>query len=353
MHISERSGNVARTLLVALIIAAFVMSMLPMAAFADESGRVVTIGADLTDEQRSKVLDFFGLAEGDLDDMDVIYVNNQQERQYLEGTLPDDVIGRKTMSCSYIQPTDPGSGIHIETANLNYVTRTTLYNALQTAGIEDVNLIVTAPFPVSGTGALTGVFLAYEQTGTSLDEGKKEAATEELVETSDLEHEYGEPVSEVISDVKDEVASSDHELSDEQIRDLIKAAARAKGIDLTDEDIDTILTIAKRVQELGYDGTSFADTLGEFKDRIGGQLGDADADGILGAVADWWDGVVSWFKGLVGDKQPEDIFESVNTDVFAIDGSGDATANAGDGGSGAPDADTGETGGMPANGESE
>lgn len=323
-----------KTMAMGVAMLALAIGTMPVSAFAD-SGRIVTIGADLTDSQKATVLDFFGLSESDLENMQVITVNNQDERAYLEGTVSDAVIGTQTLSCSYIEPTTSG-GINVETANLTYVTKNTLYNALQTAGIENCNLVVTAPYKVSGTGALTGIFKAYEANGKTLDDDKKEAATQEMVDTAKLENTYGEGAAQVIGDVKDQVVSSGKDMTDDQIRDIIKAAAKAKGIDLTDADIDTILAMVKRVQSLDYDKTAFSNTL----DKISGQLDELNgkADGILGAIQEFFGNIVKWFQGLFGggDNNANEnanggssnagILGGLNTNVFELD-SGNTTEN--------------------------
>lgn len=325
-----------KSLAVGVAALAMTVSTMPVNAFAD-SGRIVTLGADLTESQKETVLDFFGLKDSDLDNMQVITVNNQDERQYLEGTVSDAVIGTQTLSCSYIEPTTSG-GINVETANLTYVTKNTLYNALQTAGIENCNLVVTAPYKVSGTGALTGIFKAYEADGKKLDDDKKEAATQEMVDTAKLENTYGEGAAQVIGDVKDQVVSSDKDMTDDQIRDLIKTAAKAKGIDLSDSDIDTILAMVKRVKGLDYDKSAFSNTL----DKISGQLDDLNkkSDGILGAIQDFFSNIVKWFQGLFGGNNDNTnantnnenehsnagILGNLNTNVIGLD-SGNTTDN--------------------------
>lgn len=320
-------GKAGRALALALGAALAAAVVAPSPAMADSS-RMVTLGADLTDSERGKVLQFFSLSEADLEQMEVITVTNQDERRYLEGTLSDDVIGWKTYSCSYIEPKTSG-GLHVETANLTYVTKNTLYNALQTAGVQNASLVVTAPYPVSGTGALTGVFMAYERRGASLDEAKKQAATQELVQTASLEGKHGEGVAEVISEVKDKVVSADHELSDDEIRELIKLAAKTRGIDLSDEDVSTILDLVRQVQGLDYDVDAFSNTLEDFRKAVGDATAKADeAKGFFEAIADWFQGVIDWFKGLFGAatdagkeaaKNGDDLIEGLNTDVFSLD----------------------------------
>lgn len=325
MGIISKAKRVVAATLVSIMA---VGGIAPSVALADSS-RMVTLGADLSESERANVLSFFNLTEGDLSQMEVITVNNQDERRYLEGTLSDDIIGYKTYSCSYIEPRTSG-GLRVETANLTYVTKNTLYNALQTAGVENASLVVTAPFPVSGTGALTGVFMAYEERGVALDEEKKDAATEELVATAALEEEYGEGVAEVISDVKNEAISQGGELSDEEIRSLIKTAAKLKGIDLTDEDIDVILGLVQKVQGLDYDLDAFSNTLDEFKAALDGATAKAEeAKGFFERIGDWFQGIIDWFKGLFGMlpdngasdvAEDDDLIGDLNTDVFALDG---------------------------------
>ena len=47
-------------------------------------------------------------------------------------------------------------------------------NVLVTAGITDASVMISAPYPVSGTAALSGIYKAYEDvTGGQLDESAK------------------------------------------------------------------------------------------------------------------------------------------------------------------------------------
>lgn len=294
------------------------LAAMPTRAYADTS-RVVTIGADLTDQQKETVLSFFGLKDSDLNDMQVIMVTNEDERKYLSSSVPSSEIGTKTLSCSYIQPKSSG-GINVQTANLTYVTKEVLYNALQTAGVENCDLVVTAPYDVSGTGALTGVFMAYEKTGNALDSDKEEAATKEMVETSDLQNKYGEAAPEVVSDVKNQVAGNT-DLSDDQIRDIIKKAAAAKGISLTDDDIDTILSIAKQVQDGGYSKDAFSNTLKDAEARLSGKK--EQADGFVGAVQSFFQSIGDFFAKLFGIAQDkgDSIIDNLNTNVYSLDNS--------------------------------
>lgn len=295
MILTGRLRTALRSVAIMALLLVAVQGIAPRAAFADSS-TIVTLGTGLTQDQRAQVLEFFGLTEDDLSTMKVVNVDISDERRHLEGTLPDSVIGDKTISCSYIQPTSSG-GINVETANLTYVTKNALYNALQTAGVENANLVVTAPYKVSGTGALTGVFMAYEADGKQLDDAKESAATQELVDTAALESKYGTGAAEVVSDVKNQVVSSGSDATDDQIRDMIVSAAKSKGIELSDQDIDTILGIIQKIQSLGYDRNAFSNTLEQINSKLDELT--KNSGGILSAVQNFLKQAGDWFSQLL------------------------------------------------------
>lgn len=316
LSIKAKAASVA----VSFVLAA---AMLPTCAFAD-STQIVTLGADLTSEQRATVLEFFGLDESSLSDVQTITVTNADEHKYCDSSIPTSVTGTKTLSCSYIQPTTSG-GINVKTANLTYVTSDALYNALQTAGVQNCNLVVTAPFEVSGTGALTGVFMAYADSGQALDEEKSDLAVEEMYETSGLQETYGDDIASVISQVKDEVISAASDMSLDEIVQLIKDKAAEYNIDLSDADIQSLAKLIEKMQDLGYDASSFATTLDDVKSALG-DMGE-DAGGAVSALSNFFAGIVDFFTGLFGGSSADNasltdagsIIDKLNTQVFSLD----------------------------------
>ena len=315
-------------LLSLVLVMVTIITSVPQMIFADTS-EIVTLGANLSDEQRETVLNFFGITEEGLSTKQLITVTNQDERKYLEGILSDSIIGTRTYSCAYIQPTLSG-GINVRTANLTYVTKNTLYNALQTAGIQNCNLIVTAPFQVSGTGALTGVFMAFESTGTELDESKKALASEELVETAELEKLYGETVTDLVTDVKEEVIVSDKDLTTDEIEEIVDTKAKQYNIELKEEDTNKIVELTNKLQQLEYDLNSFTSQLK--KTEVALEEASKEATGFFAKIKQFFANIVDWFKNLfkgkdevvepntesVENKEPS-IFDKVNTDVFKFD----------------------------------
>ena len=144
--------------------------------FAD-GARVVTLGANLTQEQKDTMLKYFGVNK---DEVVILEVDNQEERKYLQGVATEAQLGKKTYSCAYVEPTKSGSGINVKTANITWATPAMVATTLSTAGLTDADVVIAANFPVSGTGALTGIMKAFEDaTGKPLEEDKKELASEE------------------------------------------------------------------------------------------------------------------------------------------------------------------------------
>ena len=134
--------------------------LLPFKAYADVAAgdMIVTLGENLTTEQKNMLLSEMNVPT----DVKTITVSNAEEHQYLGGYISNALIGTKAISSSSVTFEQAGSGLKVETKNINWVTEDMYINALATAGVKDASVYVTAPFSVSGTAALTGIIKAYE-----------------------------------------------------------------------------------------------------------------------------------------------------------------------------------------------
>ena len=161
-----------------ILTVSIIMAQLMFVPVLADSANVVTLGADLNEEQKAYIFNFFGTTS---EDVQIVTITNADERERLGKLMPMEQIGTKTYSCAYVQPTFDG-GIQVVTANMNYVTGNMIASALSTSGVENCNVLCAAPFEVSGTGALTGAMMAYETaSGETLSEEKKELANKEIV----------------------------------------------------------------------------------------------------------------------------------------------------------------------------
>ena len=232
---SIRPGRIASAIAAAVMTA----SLVAAPAYAD-SRVVATIGADLTPAQKQTVIDYFG---SNMDGADIIYVTNEDEHAHLDGYIPYEQIGNATYSCALICPTTSG-GIHVRAANLNYVTADMLASALSSAGVRNADVIAICPFKVSGTGALTGVLLAYETaTGQPLDQTKKDVATQELVVTQTISNQVGSDAATlIVNDVKANVIMNN--VTDEsQIDAIVETTVNNVVNNTTINNVDNSTTI--------------------------------------------------------------------------------------------------------------
>ena len=222
------------------------------AALADEDGQErVTMGADLTDRQREAVYADFGIEEGSVTELSV---TNAEERSYLEGLVPDGKIGSVAISCIYIKTLPAGSGMTVEIHNINYCTEDMYINALTTAGISDAAVIVSAPFPVSGTGALTGAYKAYEDiTGNSLSSLAKAAGAEELVLTGELAEYIGsDDATQMINELKS-MLDKTQAMTDDEVRVEIQKLADMYNVALTSAQLEQVLSLVRKLEGLDAD----------------------------------------------------------------------------------------------------
>ena len=258
-------------------------------AFADGS-KVVTIGADLNAQQRQMMLDYFGVSENEAM---IINVTNSEERKYLQGVATDAQLGRRTISCAYVEPTAGKDGINVKTANLTWVTSSMIASTLTTAGLTSANVIAAAPYAVSGTGALTGVVKAFEDaSGEKLDETKKELANEELVTTGDLGDEIGQDkAAGVVNDVKNEVIKEG--TSDTtQIADIINNVTNNYNVTLTPEQIRALTSLMEKIGAQNYNYNDIKVTLENVKFNINENLSaigeNVDTVGLFEKIKHWF-----------------------------------------------------------------
>lgn len=234
--------------------------ILPSAAFADEEGEPVltpaedgsevrvTIGANLDETQIAQIYKDFGVERGSVAE---IIVTNADERAYLEGIAPERKIGSVALSCIYIKTLPEGEGLKISTNNINWCTSEMYMNALVTAGITDAEVKVSAPFDVSGTAALTGIYKAYEDiTGTTLSEIAKTIGVEELVTTGELAEYIGsEEAIQIVNELK-KILDQTQNMTDDEVRAEIKGIAEAYNVSITDAQVEQLLKLCRSLEKL-------------------------------------------------------------------------------------------------------
>ena len=238
-----------KKVVVFVLVAVMVIGLCATSASAISAGEQrVTMGADLTEDQRAKVYQDFGIEEGSVKELQV---TNAEERAYLEGVAEENVIGNVALSCIYLTTLEEGSGLNITVKNIKWCTNEMYKNALITAGITDASVMISAPHEVTGTAALTGIYKAYEDiTGVTLREDAKEAATGELVITGYLAEALGsENATELVNELKG-ILDQTQNMTDDEVRSEIRRIASDLGIDVTDDQIEQLLKLCRSLEGL-------------------------------------------------------------------------------------------------------
>ena len=231
---------------------AFVMILsLGVTAGADNIQSRAVIGADLTPEQIALVYQAFGVQQGSVIQLSV---TNAEERAYLEGYVDSSIIGTRSISCVYVELLGSGAGMNVTTSNITWCTPEMYISALATAGITDARIIVAAPFEVSGTAALTGIYKAYEDmTGQKLDNIAKLVSTQELTITGSLAQEIGSMDStSIVQDLK-MMLDETQNMTDDQIRQQIIQIAAQYNVSLTDTQINQLISLCRSLEGLDAD----------------------------------------------------------------------------------------------------
>lgn len=285
-----------KKLISVLLVCCLLIGTVPALAVDAGEARAV-IGANLSDEQIADVYANFGVKRGEVKEL---RVTNEDERKYLEGYVDESVIGTNSISCVYIEVLEEGEGLDVTTSNINWCTAQMYVSALATAGITDAKIIVAAPFEVSGTAALTGVYLAYEDiTGKELDEAAKLVSTQELTLTAELAEQIGSYDSvEIVNELKlllDETKN----MTDDELRAEIISIASDLGVSLTDTQINQLISLCRSLEKLNPEELkakveSVQNTiakLGQAKETV---------SNFIESVKNVWNSVVNFFKNLFG-----------------------------------------------------
>lgn len=274
--------------------------------FADAS-KVVTLGADLTDAQKQTMMKYFNVSS---DQVQVMTITNEDEHKHLDNIAPQSQIGSRTLSCAYVKPTQSG-GIKVRTANLNWVTGNMIATTLSTSGVKNCEVVAACPMEVSGTGALTGIQMAYEKaSGEKLDETKTKLANQEIVTTGELADKVGKnEATTVVNQSKMDVIQNGVQNADE-IQNIVINVAEQNNISVSQDDIDRIVSLLGQIAQQDYNYDDVKETLEQVDANTTGQASSSD---------DTLDGESSDDTVDVDEDSSDDIVNNVNDSILGDD----------------------------------
>lgn len=295
-----------RNIIAALLCSACLVAGSVNPVFADAS-KVVTLGADLTDAQKQTMMKYFNVSS---DQVQVMTITNEDEHKHLDNIAPQSQIGSRTLSCAYVKPTQSG-GIKVRTANLNWVTGNMIATTLSTSGVKNCEVVAACPMEVSGTGALTGIQMAYEKaSGEKLDETKTKLANQEIVTTGELADKVGKnEATTVVNQSKMDVIQNGVQNADE-IQNIVINVAEQNNISVSQDDIDRIVSLLKQISQQDYNYDDVKETLEQVDANTTGQTSSSD---------DTLDGESSDETVDVDADSSDDIVNNVNDSILGDD----------------------------------
>lgn len=265
----------------------------------------LALGADLSETEKSTVLKLLDVDPAKLDQYMVVTVTNQDEHDYLDAYMDASVIGSRALSSVVVEKKEEGAGIKVKTQNITYCTTGMYQNALATAGLENAEIRVAGPFQISGTAALVGAMKAYgAMTGETIDPENAEAATEELVTTSELGETLQDQskAEELIGAVKDVIVSEDI-TEPEKIEAVIDEAAQKLEIELTEEDKAKIASLMEKIGDLDLDVDALKEQAQDLYEKLEGldlNISQEQVDGLFATIGSWfqeiWETIKGWFN---------------------------------------------------------
>ncbi|MED3995158.1 DUF1002 domain-containing protein [Peribacillus frigoritolerans] len=280
-----------------VIVTILLCLLLPYKAFADAAvgEMIVTLGENLTNEQKNMILSEMKAPN----DVEVLTVTNAEEHEYLGDYIASRLIGTKAISSSAITLEEKGTGLKLESKNINWVSDEMYINALATAGVKDATVYVTAPIPVSGTAALTGVIKAYEiSADKKIPENVKQAANEEMVKTAKLGDEIGtEEASALVTKIKEEMAANPP-ANTEEVREVVESSAKDLGIALNEDQVQSLIDLFNKLKELNIDWNAVGDQLTAAKDKLSNFLESEEGQSFLDKLKEVFSSLIDAIKSL-------------------------------------------------------
>ena len=298
-----------RNMIAALFCSACLVAGSVNPVFADAT-KVVTLGADLSDAQKQTMMKYFNVSA---DQVQILTVTNQDEHNHLDNIAPQEQIGSHTLSCAYVKPTQSG-GIKVRTANLNWVTGNMIATSLSTSGVKNCEVIAACPMEVSGTGALTGIQMAYEKaSGEELDATKTKLANQEIVTTGELADKVGkDQATTVVNQSKMDVIQNDVQNADE-IQNIVINVANQNNISVSQDDIDKIVSLLQQIAQQGYNYDDVKQTLEQVDANTTGASTTSAAETGDSMDEENPDDTVDVDQSTEDD---DDIMNNVNSDVL-------------------------------------
>ena len=260
---------------------------------------IISLGENLSEAQKTQVLAEMQAPANALQ----VTVSNKEEHTYLDSYISKAQIGTRAISSSKITIAEKGKGIQVKTKNINGITADMYTNALATAGVKDAEVLVTAPFEVSGTAGLTGIFKAYEKsTGKEIKEENKQVANEEMVTTAKIGEKVGkEEATNLMTAIKTELAKNEPK-TEADMQKVVETQAENLNIPLSAEDSQQLTSLFMKMKDINIDWGAVGDQMTKMKDKVQNFINSEEGKNFFQKLGEFakkvWQAIVDFFSSI-------------------------------------------------------
>ena len=241
-----------------ILVQSIIQMPLTIAAQEQLSTRKVSLGGSLNQNDINLTLQLLNAL--DVPAADQIRVDGPMINQYLKdgSTAETDVY-----SSAIIEPREPGYGVQIQIVTpqtIQNVSASTYQNAAITSGATDVLIKIASVYPVTGEGALTGVYAIYEANDNKLNQNNIDVAQKEITLPGLIKERVrlnDAQINEMLTNIKLAITAYIEEngsISDEALRTLIQeqvnAIAVKYNLQIPPEVVDIIFNVMKEYAAL-------------------------------------------------------------------------------------------------------
>lgn len=169
---------------------------------------LMALGSSLTEEQ--KIVTKTLLGDSQMSEEQIISVTEQTLAKYVDNTGTVANI----YSSVLIKPLEKGSGVQVEIVtpkNITTISSSTYQNAAITSGISDILIRIASVEPVTGEGALAGVYALLEQVGIEVDKTTIQISQDEILLIEKIKAETSlsdDDANKLIAELKKHVTSN-------------------------------------------------------------------------------------------------------------------------------------------------
>ena len=170
--------------------------------------KLLSLGASLQGAQITQTRSLLGAT--DVPEANTIYVDGNTVNQYLsDGSNANTIV----YSSAVIEPQAEGFGVQVQIVtpqNIKLVTPLSYQNAAITSGAKNVLIKIATVSPVTGEGALAGVYALLNKAGIKVSQQAIQVAEKEIkvVEQAKQQQQLTDiQINQIIADIKKEVTN--------------------------------------------------------------------------------------------------------------------------------------------------